>query len=217
MTNQCQDRDLLAIEPGLFAGGGFDNQQLAAGSDGALAGTAFTSAAAGFVNSAVQPGMVLSVYATVPAEARCYEVIAVDSATHLTVSVIRADADASAVAPPEGTGLKFFITTLGPQIAAAQRALCEKLRLTGEAAGIAPADYAASSQFRVAVALAALASIFIARTSTGEPGDANRVKAEFYRLRHVEALTQLRLASDADGDGLAETTRSLGNVSLRRA
>lgn len=217
MNNSCKDRDLLAIEPELFTGGGFESQQLAAGTDGAISATTFSSASADFVAANVQPGLVLCIYSTVPAEGRCYEIISVDSATTLTVSVLRPEADGSAIAPPAGTELKYQINTFAPQIAAAAATLHEKLRQIAEAEGISGTDFVESAQLRRAVALAALAAIFTARASNATGADANWVKAEHYRRQHIAATSAIRLAQDIDGDGLAEHTRTLGNVSLRRA
>ncbi len=216
MANECKDRDLLTIEPDVFTGGGFDSQQPAGGTDGAVSGTTFTSASADFTAANIQVGMVLCIYSTVPAEGRCYEIISVDSATSLTVSVLRADRDADAVAPPAGTELKYYINTFAPQIAGSEATLHEKLRQIGEADGISLTDFVDSSQLRKAVALASLASIFTARASNATGDDANWVKAEFYRRQHVTAVGALRLAKDIDGDGFAEQTRTLANISLRR-
>ncbi len=216
MANECKDRDLLAIEPDVFTGGGFDSQQMAAGTGGAISGTTFTSILAGFAAANIQAGMVLCVYSTVPAEARCYEIISVDSSAALTVSVLRADRDAGAVAPPAGTDLKYYINTFAPQISVVEATLNEKLRQLGETDGISSAEFVDSSQLRKALALASLASVFTARASNAAADDANWVKAEFYRRQHVAAVGALRLAKDLDGDGFAEQTRTLSNVSLRR-
>lgn len=216
MANECKDRDLLAIEPGVFTGGGFDSQRMAGGVDGAFSGTTFTSILADFTASSIQAAMVLGVYSTVPAEGRCYEIISVDSDTSLTVSVLRADRDAAAVAPSPGTNLKYYINTFAPQIAEAEANLYEKLRQLGEADGIASVEFVDSSQLRKVIAFASLASVFTARASNATGDDANWVKAEFYRGQHVIAAGALRLAKDVDGDGFAEQTRTLSNVSLRR-
>ena len=216
MANECKDRDLLAIEPDVFTGGGFDSQQMIAGTGGAVSGTTFTDASADFPAANIEAGMVLCVYSTVPAEGRCYEIISVDSAAALTVSILRADRDGDPVAPPAWTGLKYYINTFAPQIAESEATLHEKLRQLGEADGISSSEFVDSSQLRKAVALGSLASVFTARASNATGDDANWVKAEFYRRQHVAAVGTLRLAKDIDGDGLAEHTRTLANVSLRR-
>jgi hypothetical protein len=216
MTNDCKDRDLLPIEPCIFTGGGFESQQLAAGLDGVMSGTLFSSGSADFSAAGVQAGMVLCIYSSVPAEARAYEILSVNSGTSLTVSILRSERDGPAAAPPTGSSLKYYINTFAPQISAAQSTLLEKLRRISEASGVAAASFVDSAQFLHAVALAVLSDTFTARASNAFADDANWVKAEFYRRQHVAAVSALRLATDIDGDGLAEQTRTLGNVSLRR-
>jgi len=216
MNNNCADRDLLAIEPGIFTGGGFDSQRIASGNDGTTNGTTFTSASADFTAAGAQAGMVLCVYETVPAEGVCYEIVSVNSPTELTVSVLRSDRNGPVVAPPAGNAQKYHITTFIPQIASVQSDLEERLRRMGEASGIDAGEFVDSPQLRKVVALGALAGIFAARASNASNADANWVKAEFYRRAHQEASSALRLARDADGDGFAEQTRALGDVTLRR-
>ena len=216
MTNECKDRDLLAIEPAIYTGGGFDSQQLIAGTDGALVDAAFSSASADFSAAHVQTGMVLCIYSTVPAEARAYEIVSVNSGTSLVISVVRAERDGPVTAPPAGTNLKYHVISFAPQLAAAQTTLFEKLRQIGEAAGIDGAEFVDSCQLRQAVAFAALAHVFTARASNANSDDANWVKADLYRRQHAATLSAIRLAKDINGDGFAEQTRTIGNVSLRR-
>ena len=81
---------------------------------------------------------------------------------------------------------------------------------------MAAADFADSSQLRIACAYAALADIFVARAENSQPQDANWTKAQYYRQLSRQAESQLRLVVDLDGDGLAEHTRSLGSINLLR-
>ncbi len=216
MTNDCKDRDLLAIEPAIFTGGGFESQRLAAGTGATINGTTFSSDSADFVAANVEPGMVLCIYLAVPTEASSYEIVTVNSATSLTISVLRPDREGPIVAPPSGVALGYYLNTFSPQIAAARESLREKLQQIGETTGIDSADFVDSPQFRHAVAMAALAQVFTARASNATDADANWVKAEFYRRQHASAVGSLRLAKDANGDGVAEHTRTLSNVTLRR-
>ena len=134
----------------------------------------------------------------------------------MTVSVLRAHRYDDAVAPPPGTELKYYINTFTPQIADCEATLHEKLRQIGEADGISATEFVDSSQLRKAIVFAALSSVFTARASNAADSDANWVKAEFYRRQHVAVVGALRLAKDIDGDGFAEQTRTLANISLRR-
>jgi hypothetical protein len=216
MNRFCQDRDLLGIEPIVFLGSGFPAQEMIRGSGAALSGTTFTASGANFTAAGVAPGMVLCTYTTVPAEGTVCEIVSVNSQTQLTVSVLRADPAASPVAPKAGTGLSFHVRTFDPQVRGVSDTLAEKLRQMAEVAGIRSADFADSTQLRVAAAYGALGSIFVARAENAQPGDANWIKAEHYRQEFRRLQLQLRLVVDANGDGKAEQTRTLGNVALRR-
>ena len=217
MNAYCHDRDLLSIEPVLFLGGGFASQELAAGKAAELAGTIFTAAGADFQAARIETGMILTAHTGIPAEGRVWEIISVDSPATLTVSVLRANATADLVAPAPAGGLSYRIRTYAPQIAAVSAAMGEKLRQMAESQAVATADFADSTQLRLAAAYGVLADVFVARAADGEADDANWIKAEHYRRLHRGLQLQLRLVADVDGDGAAERTRALGNVTLRRS
>jgi hypothetical protein len=216
MNDFCQDRDLLAIEPTLFTSAGFAGQELLAGVNGVCSGTAFTSSGSNFTSAGIAAGMVLSVHTGSLAEGRSLEIISVTSATQLSVSLLRRDSDDVPIPPAAANPLSFAIRTFGPQIRLVSATLAEKLRQISEVSGIASADFADSAQLRAATAHGVLASVFLARADNAEPFDANWSKAEHYRRQFQTLQMQLRLAVDADGDGTAEQTRTLGNISLRR-
>jgi hypothetical protein len=217
MSQFCLDRDILSIEPVTYLGGGFASvQSLIAGSDGTLSGATFVSAASDFTATGVQAGMVLATTSTILSEGSVWEILSVDSATQLTVSVLRSNPDAPAIAPPAANNLTFCVRTLAPRIADVSETLAEKLRHLAEVAGIDSADFADSAQLRHATACGTLAGVFLARADNARPDDANWIKAEHYRREFLQAQNHLRLAVDLDGDGTAESTRSLGNVTLRR-
>ena len=212
----CSDRDLLAIEPLVFLLGGGPAQELSAGDDGAISGTTFSSAASHFESAGVQPGMVLAASPGAAAAGGAYEIVTVDSPTALRVSVLRADPQADRIAPPAGSELVFSIRTYRPQIRNVSDTMAEKLRQIVEVSGVASADFADSAQLAAACAHGVLAAVFVARAESASPADANWVKAEHYRREFLRLQLQLRLAVDSDADGVAERTRTLGNVSLRR-
>jgi hypothetical protein len=217
MSQFCNDRDILAVEPIAYLGGGFPlAQNLLSGVDGALSGTTFTASGNDFTAAGIAPGMVLVTTATIPSEGAAWEIVSVDSATALTVSILRADDSDPVIAPPAETGLRFFLRTFAVQIADVSDTLAEKLRQLAEAAGIAEIDFADSHQLRATTVYGVLAGLFLARADNARPYDANWIKAEFYRDRFRLAQNQLRLAVDLDGDGTAEQTRTLGNVLLKR-
>lgn len=213
----CLDRDILSIEPVAYLGGGFDTiQELMQGSDGALSGCTFASAGSDFLASGVQAGMVLAASGGIISEGTAYEIISVDSTTEMTVSILRSSPTAPPIAPPPRSDLTYSARTFAARIQDVSDTLAEKLRQIAEVAGIDSADFADSEQLRRATACGVLAASFLARASNARPDDANWIKAEHYRQEFMQLQNQLRLAVDIDGDGLAESTRTLGNVTLRR-
>ena len=216
MNTYCQDRDLLSIEPIVFLGGAFATQNLIAAANGQISSTTFTSTGADFNAAGIEAGMVLCTYETTPTEGAACEIVSVTSSTTLTVSVLRADVGGDPVAPPGQSGVSFYIRTYLVQIRTASQTLGEKLRQMAEVSGVDKADFADSTQLRLVTAYGALAEIFVARADNAAPHDANWIKAEHYRKLHRQLMLQVRLAVDSDGDGQAEQTRSLGNITLRR-
>ena len=216
MSKECRDRDLLLVEPILFLGVGYAATPLAGAADGRIANGKFISATAHFLTAGVEAGMVLCVWTTTASEGAAYEIVAVDSATQLAVSLLRADTDVPPLAPPDQTGLSFRIQTYRGQIRGTDLTLAEKLRRVSQAAGLNFIEYVDSCQLRQTIVYGTLAEIFASRSNSPAAGEANWIKADYYRQLFREAQIQLRLAVDADGDGTAEQTRSLGNVTLRR-
>ncbi len=217
MSSFCEDRDILVMEPIAFLGGGFDTAgQLVSGNDGVLSGTTFISACSDFVSAGITPGMVLCTTTTIPTEGSAWEIVSVDSATMLTVSILRANSDDSPVPPPAGSELSFYVRTFASRITTTSASLAEKLRTLAEAMGVSSADFVDSRQLRTTTVAGVLAGVFLARADNGRPQDANWIKADYYRNEFINSQNQLRLAVDINGDGTAESTRTLGNVTLRR-
>ena len=217
MNEFCQDRDLLALEPAIFLGGSFVTQQLTGGGDGVSSGMTFTSASSDFVASGVQAGMVLTVYDAAPSEGNAFEIVSVNSATTLTVSILRADASIPPLAP-RMSGRSFFVRTFRPQIQGVSRTLAEKIKLFAELCRV-PADKAAFAdpdQLRSATACGALPGIYLARAASATPDDANWLKSEHYRQEFVRLQSQLRLAADTGPGPCGQQTHTLGNMLLRR-
>ena len=88
MANFSNDADLMKWEPTLFRDLAVPGQRLAAGVDGATSGITFTSASASFVDAGVAPGHVLRIEDSGGDAFGCYEVLSVESATELLLSLI---------------------------------------------------------------------------------------------------------------------------------
>ena len=100
MVSFSNDADILRYEPVLFGELYLPGQVLTAGTGGQLEGTTFTASGADFVSAQVSAGGVVELQTADGALDGAYEIVAVDSATQLSVSVVRSDSDGAAIAPP---------------------------------------------------------------------------------------------------------------------
>ncbi len=214
MTSFCTDRDLLALEPIVFLQG-TASQQFAAGSDGAFSTSVFNSASADFIAAGIAPGMVLTTSATIPAEGVCHEILSVDSATTLTVSILRTQDDDAAILPTDASGLAWRIRTFAANIVDTSATMGEELRQRDEI-DFDTADFVPSDQLRRLCAYGTLAAVFLGRCQHASEDDIHWIKAEHYRAEFRRQRNTLTLLTDTNGDNAAETSRSFGNVQLRR-
>jgi hypothetical protein len=161
--------------------------------------------------------MVLTVYDSAASEGNAFEIVSVNSATALTVSILRADASIPPAAP-KMSGHSFFIRTFQPQIQGVSRTLAEKLKQFSEAYHV-PADkvaFADPDPLRSAAACGALSGIYLARAASATADDANWLKSEHYRQEFSRLQSQLRLTVDFGPGSCGQQTHTLGNVLLRR-
>lgn len=217
MNPWCTDRDLLVLEPMVFTSLSLPGQVVACGDAASCSGTTLTCVAADLIVAGVRPGMVLCLHGGTPSEGACCEIVSVDGPATLTVSRPRCEPDGPPEPLPPGEEPRAWrILTFAPQIAAAVEAVAQRLRTLEEAAGIAADAFVDSPQLRLATACRALETVYASAAAAADEGDARWTKAHYYGRRFHEELLRLRLAVDADGDGLAERTRTLANVRLRR-
>lgn len=216
--NQCNDRDLLAVEPVLFLGAAQPAQTLAAGSNAEIAAGQLHAPTADFLHAGILPGMAVTVWTTTASEGNAYEIVSIESPNQLTLSILRADTAVPVLPPPPQTGLNFHILTYLPQIQTVTSALAEKLRLICESAGVdfQSGSFADSPQLRQTITYGCLGDIFLVRSQSSAPGDSNWIKAQHYQHLFRDCQIRLRLAVDPGSSGAASQTRSLGNVNLRR-
>jgi hypothetical protein len=109
------DADILKYEPVLFGELHLSQQVLVKGTGGTLSGTTLAANGADFINAQVSSGGVIYLQSADGTLDGAYEIISVDSATQLSVSVIRSDSTKAAVAPPAAKEISYRISTFGPQ------------------------------------------------------------------------------------------------------
>jgi hypothetical protein len=115
MASFSNDVDILKYEPVLFGELHLPWQVLAEGSGGTLSGTTFTAADADFTAAGVSAGGVIYLRSADGAIDGGYEIVSMDSTTQLSISVLRPDSQADAIAPPAATDLSYRISTFAPQ------------------------------------------------------------------------------------------------------
>lgn len=115
MVSFSTDTDILKYEPVLFGELHLPWQVLAAGTGGQLSGTAFSASSEDFINEQVSAEGVIYLRSQDAVLDGPYEIVSVDSATQLTISVVRAKSDDDPVPPPAATDITYRISTFEPQ------------------------------------------------------------------------------------------------------
>jgi hypothetical protein len=117
MVTFSDDADILKYEPILFGELHLPWQVLATGTGASLSGTTLTASSVDFIAAQVQAGGVVYLQSADGSLDGAYEIVSVDSATQLSISVVRADSTDTAVSPPAATNISYRISTFGPQTA----------------------------------------------------------------------------------------------------
>jgi hypothetical protein len=208
MVRLCDDRDILKYEPALFGANHPANQVIAAGTGGTLAGTTFSAGGADFVSAQVEAGDCVYLKSADGVLDGVYEIVAVDSATQLCVSVLRADSESSPIAPPSGSDITYRISTFKPQIAEVSLRLMEYLWIKpGEVRSDISADEILNSD--EVKQLCAMGTIAAAYRTLANGADDNNFKDKSieYETMFGNGMERCRVAIDKDGDGVADSIR----------
>jgi hypothetical protein len=207
------DVDLLKHEPKLFTEFYFPSQVVAGGTGGTLSGTTFTKAGANFIAAGIAAGGVIYLKSVSGTLDGAFEIVSVDSATQLTVSVLRADASAAAVPPfPAGTDVTYRIATFAPQ---AHEAMLLLMRCFGMKADDAE-HLIEPEKLRGASVFIILASVYATLTGDAETSEEHWKKSLHYRTLFEHARETLRLDVDTDGDGQSDEVKQGGEIQLVR-
>ncbi len=211
-----KDVDILRYEAVLFGDLHFPWQVLCAGSGGQLTGTSFSKTGEDFVSAGVSAGGVIYLQSTDGLDG-AYEIVSVDSATALTVSVLRADEEASAVGPGDNSSVSYRVCTFGPQ---ANEVLFQLTQYFGIQPGNPNSvfdvdDILDVSVLKQASVYAVIASIYATLGSRSED-DGFWKKSLHYQKLFGKARERCRLSVDIDSDGYSDKTNIGGSVRLVR-
>jgi hypothetical protein len=217
MVRFSSDADILKYEPVLFGELYPAGQVLTAGTGGVLSGTTFTASGADFVSAQVSAGGVIYLQSADGALDGVYEIVSVDSATQLTVSVIRAGSDDDAVAPPAASDISYRVSTFGPQASEVGFQLTEYfgIRPGNPASNLDVENVLDTCALRRASVFAVMSSVYATLASKAE--DENFWKKSLHYQRLFEkARERCRLGIDVSSDGVADITKSGASARLVR-
>ena len=146
-----------------------------------------------------------------------YEIVSVDSATQLTISVLRADGEGSAVGPGDATDVSYRVSTFGPQ---ANEVGFELTQYFGIRPGNPDSEYDVedildASVLKQVSAYGVLTKVY-ATLSNGSDEDSFRAKSMHYQGLFEKARERCRISIDINDDGVGDRTNIGGSVRLVR-
>jgi hypothetical protein len=208
MVSFSNDADILKYEPILFGELHLPQQVLAAGTGGALSGTTFTAGGADFVSAQVSSGGVIYLRSADGTLDGAYEIVSVDSATQLSVSVIRSDSAMAAVAPPAATEIFYRISTFGPQANEAGFQLTEYFSISpGNPASDIDAEDILDTNVLKRTSVFAVISTAYAMLASKAKDENFWKKSLHYQKLFAKAKERCRLSIDIGSDGVADVTK----------
>jgi len=217
MVRFSNDSDILKYEPVLFGELHLPWQVLTSGTGGVLSGTAFTASGVDFAGSGVEAGGVIYLKSTDGVVDGTYEIVSVDSATQLTVSVIRSEFDGAAIAPPAASNITYRVSTFGPQASEAGYQLTEYfgIRPGNPASEIEVEDILDWEVLRRVSVLAIISGVY-AMLASKVDNESFWAKSLYYRKLFEKARERCRLSIDLGSDGVVDITRLGASVRLER-
>jgi len=208
MVTFSNDVDILKYEPVLFGELHLPWQVLASGTGAGLSGTILTAADADFTAAGILAGGVVYLKSADGSLDGAYEIVSVDSATQLTVSVLRSDTADAAVAPPPADDVSYRVSTFAPQAGEVAFQLTEHF-------GIQPGNPASTVAVRRTSVFAVIAGAYAMWASRLEGADF-WTKSLHYKLLFEKARQRCRLSVDLGADGVADVTYVGGAIRLLR-
>ena len=217
MVRFSKDIDILTFEPVLFGELHLPSQVLARGSGAELNGTTLTDAAADFVSARAEAGGVVYLKSTDGVLDGAFEIVSVDSATQLTVSVLRAETTDSPVAPPQADDMSYRISTFAAQAAEAAFQLTEYfgIRPGDPTSDITSEDIVDLEGLRRASTCAVISVVYATWAHQNSDTDCWQ-KSLYYRRLFEKAKQRCRLSIDLGDDGVADISRLGGTTRLVR-
>jgi len=217
MTTFSSDIDILKYEPALFSFLYVPWQVLCLGESANLVGTALTDQNADFTGANVTSGKVIYLRGSEGVLDGPYEIVSVESANELCVSVLRSDSESPAVAPSSAENVSWRITTFEPQSTEVG------LQLTayfGLRPGCPTAEYDAADiidpqMLKQASVFAVISSIYAMLATKGND-EGLWSRSLHYKGLFVKARERIKFSIDPDSDQINDIVRYGGSGRLLR-
>ena len=217
MASFSSDVDILKYEPMLFGQLHLPWQVLTEGSGGTLSGTTFTAAGADFISAGLCAGGVIYLASEDKVMDGAFEIVSVDSATQLGVSVLRSDSQADTVAPPAAGDISYRISTFSPQANEVGFQLTEYfgIRPGNPASDYGIEDVLDTSVLRHASVFAVLSCVYAMLAGKAQ-NDNFWKKSLYYQKLFIKARQRTRLSIDLGSDGVVDVTKIGSSAKLVR-
>jgi hypothetical protein len=218
MNAFSNDVDLLRYEPAVFKGTTFAGQTLCRGNNGQVSGTTFLASGENFPNKQVRPGHVIYLSDGVGNIDGVYEVVSVDAAAQLTISVLRADPSCPPIPVGTGTNLYYRIGTFDAQAVEVMEMLTQMLAIRP---GRPDSPYSAddivdAGPLRPLSALMILQKIYNGLYQNEETDRVYLTKRDQYEKLAQQAAGRCVIQIDAGADGVCEKTLTGDSIRLVR-
>jgi hypothetical protein len=197
----------------------FAGQELTSGNGAAISNSKLNALGANFINAQIAAGMVVYLQSEDGSVDGGYEVVAIDSATELTISVLRADNQTQAIMVPDSSDVSYRICTYQAQ---SNEMFLRLTQHFGLRPGIADGKYSVDDILDTSVLKQVSVYGILSLVYATLADDANQAKesrwkkSEYYRQLYEKALQRCRVTIDLGDDGVADSVLSGASVRLLR-
>lgn len=207
------DRDLLVREPSLFLDASSVATSILSATDGALSSGSLISASSDFDTPDIDLGHVVVV------NSEALEVVSRTDTTRLAISRPRLLTTDTQIEPDIGSSLNLEVLTFARLIAEVQAWVLGAFGIDASDP-VTPLDESAilnPEEVESLIALRTIAQAFAAASALAPTDSSLSQRATLYAGLAAEARRQAKAVIDLDGDGIADATRHLDVVSLKRS
>jgi hypothetical protein len=219
MNSFSNDVDILKYEPILFGDLHFAGQVLTSGSGAIISNSILNAAGVNFTNAQIAAGMVVYLQNEDRTIDGVYEIVSVISATQLTLSVLRADSQANAIAVQDSEEVSYRICTYQAQSKELLLQLAQHFGLRpGVADGVYSVDDILDASVLKQVSVYGVMSIVYATLASKADSDKENYwkKSGYYRQLYEKAFQRCKISIDLGNDEIADFGFNGSSVRLMR-